>query len=78
MAHHSYEEAKKLVYKGLILLAIITLIEVIVSLFGKGHLGWHEAFYLTWVRYIVGFVIIVLSLYKAYYIVFELMQYRVG
>jgi len=66
---NAYEAEKKLVYKGLVILAVVTIIEVIFSLFGKGHLGWKEAYYLTWVNYIVGFIIIVLSLYKAYYIV---------
>src|SRR5690625_5309278 len=66
---NSYEAEKKLVYKGLVILAVVTIIEVIFSLFGKGHLGWKEVYYLTWVNYIVGFIIIVLSLYKAYYIV---------
>src|SRR5690625_5457279 len=66
---NAYEAEKKLVYKGLVILAVVTIIEVIFSLFGKGHLGWKEAYYLTWVNDIVGFIIIVLSLYKAYYIV---------
>src|SRR5690625_7724210 len=71
---NAYEAEKKLVYKGLVILAVVTIIEVIFSLFGKGHLGWKEAYYLTWVNYIVGFIIIVLSLYKAYYIVAYLMH----
>lgn len=65
----SYEAEKKLVYRGLVLLAVVTVIEVLFSLFGKGYLGWKEAYYITWVHYATGFVIIILSLYKAYYIV---------
>ena len=37
MGHLSYEDSKKLVYKGLVLLAVVTLIEVFFSLLGKGH-----------------------------------------
>ena len=37
MAHHSYEKAKKLVFKGMWLLAIVTLLEVFISLLQKGH-----------------------------------------
>lgn len=74
MGHHSYEEAKKFAYYGLKLLAIVTVIEVIISLFGKGYLGWTEAYYLTWVHYVCGAIITILSLYKAYFIVFNFMH----
>ena len=75
MGHHlTYEEAKKFAYYGLRLLAVVTVIEVIISLFGKGYLGWKEAYYLDWVHYICGGVIIVLSMYKAYFIVFNFMH----
>ena len=41
--HLSYEEGKKVVVKGLIILAIVTIAEVIVALLGKGYLikGFH-------------------------------------
>ncbi len=41
----SYEESKKLVVKGLILLGIITLVEVAIALIGNGHIieGMHLA-----------------------------------
>lgn len=74
MAQHNYEEAKKAVFKGLVLLAVVTLVEVVFSLFGKGHLGWKEAAYTEWVKYVVGLIIIALSLYKAYFIVYEFMH----
>lgn len=74
MKQHSHEEAIKLVYKGLVILAAITVVEVLISLFGKGYLGWKEAYYLTWVHYIVGTIITILSLYKAYYIVYHFMH----
>lgn len=72
--HLTYEEAKKFAYYGLKLLAVLTVIEVIISLFGKGHLGWKEAYYLDWVHYICGGLIVILSLYKAYFIVFNFMH----
>ncbi len=75
MAGHSYEEGIKKVYAGLILLAVVTLIEVFFSLLGKGHIfaGLED---LTWVAYVVGFIIIALSVYKAYFIIYEFMHMR--
>ncbi|MFT5166647.1 MAG: cytochrome c oxidase subunit 4 [Saprospiraceae bacterium] len=69
---HSYEESKKLVVKGLILLGIITIIEVLIALLGNGHII--EGFTMAkWIMYplMIGF-----SLYKAYFIVYEFMHMR--
>jgi cytochrome c oxidase subunit IV len=74
MQHMSHEQAIRLAYRGLVLLAVVTVIEVIISLFGKGYLGWKEAYYLTWVHYAAGTIITALSFYKAYYIVFNFMH----
>jgi hypothetical protein len=75
MGNLSYEDSKKLVYKGLVLLAVVTLIEVFFSLLGKGHvIGGLED--ISWLGYLVGLVLIVLSLYKAYYIIYEFMHMR--
>ncbi|GAA5220494.1 cytochrome C oxidase subunit IV family protein [Membranihabitans marinus] len=74
MAHQSYEAQKKAVYKGLVFLAIITLIEVVFSLFGKGHIIWEGAAHSVVVKYVVGLIIIGLSLYKAFFIIFEFMH----
>ena len=73
MGHLSYEDSKKLVFKGLILLGVVTLVEVFVSLLGKGYVisGIEN---ISWLFYIVGFALIALSLYKAYYIVFYFMH----
>ncbi|MCB0660053.1 MAG: hypothetical protein KDC04_03900, partial [Saprospiraceae bacterium] len=38
MSSHSYEESKKIVFKGMILLGVITLLEVCIALLGNGHL----------------------------------------
>ncbi len=69
----NYDQAKKDVYKGMLLLGAVTLIEVIVSLFGKGHLGFDPSG-MTIIIGIVGFLLIALSLYKAYFIIYEFMH----
>ncbi len=70
MAHGSYEDQKKLVVKGLILLGVITLVEVGIALVGNGHIihGFHLS---KWIMYpaMIGF-----SLYKAYFIVYFFMH----
>ena len=72
MGHLSYEESKKLVFRGLILLGIVTLVEVAIALVGNGHII--EGFELPkWIMYPV---MIGLSLYKAYFIVYEFMHMR--
>lgn len=76
MSNLTYEESIKRVYYGLKLLAAVTIGEVIISLFGKGHLGWEGVKEYTPVLYIIGLVIIVLSLYKAYFIIFDFMHMK--
>lgn len=76
MSHLSYEAAIKRVYFGLGLLAAVTGIEVVFSLFGKGHIIWHGAKDHTAVVYIVGLIIIALSAYKAYFIIYEFMHMK--
>jgi len=73
MSHKTYEESKKAVVKGLFLLGFVTLIEVFISLFGKGHIipGIND---IAWIAYPVGFIIAVLSIYKAYFIIYEFMH----
>ena len=73
MAHTNYEDAKKGVFKGMWLLAGVTLIEVFVSLFGKGHLGIDPGNSMIIVG-IIGFALVALSLYKAYFIIYEFMH----
>ena len=75
--HMTYEEAKRFVFKGLGLLAFITLVEVFFSLAGKGFvpgLRWMED--ISWFVYVVGVILIALSLYKAYFIVYDFMHLR--
>ena len=68
----TYEEGKKVVYKGLILLGVITLIEVFIALLGKGYVI--DGFHLPW--YIMYLAMIALSMYKAYFIIYEFMHMR--
>jgi len=74
MGHKSYEESIKGVYKGLVLLAVVTLVEVGISLFGKGHLGYKPSPEMGWLLALVAIGLIVLSLYKAYFIIYEFMH----
>ena len=73
MGHGNYEDAKKLVWKGCIILGVITLIEVGVSLFQKGFIvpGMED---ITFVTYGAALVIGMLSIYKAYYIIYNFMH----
>ena len=75
MADLSYEESKKKVFFGLGLLAVVTLIEVIVSLFGKGWIIKGVDDYI-WIVALAALLIIALSIYKAYYIIYEFMHMR--
>ncbi len=73
----TYEESKRFVFRGLGLLAAITLIEVFFSLAAKGFipgLRWMEG--QDWVPFVVGALLIAFSLYKAHFIVFDFMHLR--
>lgn len=73
MAGRSYEESKKFVFKGLWLLAAVTLVEVFISLVSKGYLipGLDK---IGWLGAVFALGIIVLSIYKAYFIIYEFMH----
>ena len=68
--HHSYEDAKKAVWKGLGLLAFVTLVEVGLSLLKAAD--WAED--IQWVFVLASLLIVVLSIYKAYFIIYEFMH----
>jgi len=74
--HRSYEESIKAVYKGLILLGAVTLIEVAFSLFGKGHIFGSLSENYKWPVIIASIAILVLSVYKAYFIIYEFMHMK--
>lgn len=67
-----YEKSKKIALKTILILAVVTVIEVLVALGGRGHLveGWH----LPW--WIMNLLMIAGSLYKAYLIVGEFMHLK--
>ena len=71
MAQHlSYEESVRSVWKGLGLLAAVTLIEVILSLTKAAE--WAEDIRIL--IYVASLLIIALSVYKAYFIIYEFMH----
>lgn len=73
MANHaSYEDSIKGVWKGLGLLAAVTVIEVLLSL-GKAS-EFAESY--QWLFVLLALLIIALSVYKAYFIIYEFMHMR--
>ena len=69
---HDYTGAKKIALKTIIILAVVTVVEVLVALTGKGYIieGLHAP------KLIMNTVMIGMSLYKAYLIVFEFMHMK--
>lgn len=73
MEHLSYSDAKKKVFLGFWILLGVTLVEVFISLLGKGHIveGVKD---LGWLVAIAALLIVGLSIYKAKYIIYEFMH----
>ena len=69
MGHMTYEQSKSVAFKLIIVLAIITVIEVLIALVGKGYIGGFHA--PVWA---MAIAMIALSLYKAYKIIYEFMH----
>ena len=69
---HDYTFAKKIALKTIIILAVITVVEVLVALTGKGYII--EGFHLP--HAVMNLVMIAGSLWKAYLIVFEFMHMK--
>ena len=69
---HEYTFAKKIALKTIIILAVITVVEVLVALTGKGYII--EGFHIP--QAIMNLVMIAGSLWKAYLIVFEFMHMK--
>jgi len=69
---HDYSVAKKIALKTILILAAVTVIEVMVALTGKGYIihGHH------WPKALMNAIMIGGSLYKAYLIVFEFMHMK--
>lgn len=68
--HLSYEESKTAVWKGLGLLAFVTVVEVVLSLLKAQD--WAKDLQPLFI--FLALLIIVLSIYKAYFIIFEFMH----
>ncbi|MBK6931146.1 MAG: cytochrome C oxidase subunit IV family protein [Saprospirales bacterium] len=72
--HQTYEEQKALVFRGLLLLGAITMIEVVIALLAKGHLVHGIKFSEGFGHYLYMLLMIGFSLYKAYFIIFFFMH----
>lgn len=73
-AHQSYEEQKALVFRGLILLGAITIVEVVIALTAKGHLFHGVKFTEGFGHYLYMLLMVGFSFYKAYFIIFHFMH----
>lgn len=72
MGHLSYEESKANALRFIIILGVITVVEVLLALLGKGYLIDGVTFPL----WLVGIIMITLSIAKAYFIVYEFMHMK--
>lgn len=72
MGHLSYSESKKKATTIIIILGIITIFEVFFALLGKGHISENISFPLV----ITAGVMILLSIVKAYLIIYEFMHMK--
>jgi len=70
---HSYEKSKSLATKYILILAGITIFEVIFALTGKGHLFGGK---LMMPGIVIAGAMIIMSLVKAYLIVYEFMHMK--
>lgn len=72
MGHLTYESSKAIATKTILILAAITIFEVLFALLGKGYLvaGFHISGWIT------GAMMIFLSIVKAYLIVYEFMHMK--
>lgn len=72
--HQTYEEQKALVFRGLMILGLVTIVEVLIALLAKGHLIPGIKFTEGFGHYLYMFLMVGFSLYKAYFIVFYFMH----
>ena len=72
MSHLSYDQSKVIATKTILILGGITIFEVLMALLGKGYLihGFHLP------HILVGGLMIILSIVKAYLIVYEFMHMK--
>lgn len=72
MGHLTYESSKSIATKTILILAAITIFEVLFALLGKGYLV--EGFHIS--GWITGGMMIFLSIVKAYLIIYEFMHMK--
>ncbi len=72
MGHLTYEESKSKALRIIIILGVITIVEVLFALLGKGYLISGVEFPIS----IMAIAMIVMSLVKAYFIVYEFMHMK--
>ncbi|MEM9547396.1 MAG: cytochrome C oxidase subunit IV family protein [Bacteroidota bacterium] len=72
MGHLTYGESKKIAFKTIMILAVITIAEVFVALLGKGHLV--EGFGIN--AGVLAALMIIMSAVKAYLIIYEFMHMK--
>ncbi|NND07070.1 MAG: cytochrome C oxidase subunit IV family protein [Saprospiraceae bacterium] len=82
MSAHTYEESKGIARRTIIILGIVTIVEVLIALVGKGYLIPGVVPY-DWLigsfpigRAIMYIAMIALSLYKAVLVIFEFMHMK--
>lgn len=73
-AHQTYAEQKAFVFRGLVLLGVITIVEVLIALLAKGHLVHGVDFKHGLGHYLYMMLMVGFSLYKAYFIIFFFMH----
>ena len=76
MSTLSYEQSKSIALKTILLLAAITVVEVLIALIGKGYIGGVDFTHTFIGAAIVGLAMIALSAYKAIRIIFEFMHMK--
>jgi cytochrome c oxidase subunit IV len=72
--HQTYEEQKALVFKGLMILGAVTIVEVLIALLAKGHMIHGVDFKHGFGHYVYMALMVGFSLYKAYFIIFYFMH----
>jgi cytochrome c oxidase subunit IV len=83
MAAHTYEESKGIALKTIIILAVVTVVEVLIALTGKGYLIPGFVPYEDWMmgsfnfgKAVMYISMISMSLYKAMLVIFEFMHMK--
>jgi len=76
MSSLSYEASKSIALKTILVLAGVTVLEVLIALIGKGYIGGMDLTVSFIGAAIMGLVMIALSAYKAITIIFEFMHMK--